>query len=127
MAFELLGGHLPFPGPEFQNQHLKEEPPLLARCPPLLASLVTECLFKAPEVRSTAANLLACLPLILRPPSPAAGQLQATNQAQAHMLANEATVQSAARSLGGRAPDKFGIREKFRWLAVAAWLLSQPR
>lgn len=102
MAFEMLSGRLPFPGPDFRSQHLTEDSPLLTGCSPLLASLVTECLFKSPEVRPTAANLLARLALILRPSSPGAGQLQAANQAQVQRLANEAAVQSAARSIGER-------------------------
>jgi eukaryotic-like serine/threonine-protein kinase len=82
MAFEMLMGHRPFPGPDipdFRSEHLTQDPPLLTGCPPLLASLVTECLFKAPEVRPTAANLLARLAVIPRPPSPGAGLLQAAN------------------------------------------------
>jgi len=98
MAFEMLSGRWPFVGPDFRSQHLNDDSPPLTGCPTLLASLVTECLFKAADVRPTAANLLARLALVFRPPSPGAGQLQAANQAQVQRFANEAAMHSAARS-----------------------------
>ena len=102
MAFEMLLGRWPFVGPDFRSQHLTEDPPPLTGCPPLLATLVTECLFKAADVRPTAANLLARLALILRPASPAASQLQEADQAQVQRVANEGAVQSAALSAAER-------------------------
>ena len=98
MAFEMLSGCWPFVGPDFRTQHLTEDSPSLTGCPALLASLVTECLFKAADVRPTAVNLLARLALILRPSSPGGGQLQAANQAHVQRLANEVAIQSAAHS-----------------------------
>jgi len=98
MAFEMLSGRWPFVGPDFRTQHLTADSPSLTGCPPLLASLVTECLFKAADVRPTATNILARIALILRPSSPEAGQLQAANQAQVQRFANEAALQSAVRS-----------------------------
>lgn len=98
MAFEILSGHWPFVGPDFRTQHLTEDPPSLTGCPALLASLVTECLFKAADVRPSAANLLVRLALTLRPSSPGAGQLQAANQAQIQRFGKEAALHSAARS-----------------------------
>ena len=98
MAFEMLAGHLPFRGPDFRDDHLNKEPPTLDDCPPLLASLVTECLLKAPEARPVAANVLARLATILRTRSPAAGHLQAANEAVVQGLSKGASTQSAARS-----------------------------
>lgn len=98
MAFEMLSGHWPFLGPDFRTQHLNVDAPALTGCPALLASLVTECLFKAADVRPSAANLLARLALIFRPLSPGASQLRAANQAQVEQLAKEASRRSAARS-----------------------------
>jgi hypothetical protein len=112
MAFEMLSGRWPFPGPDFRGQHLTEDSPSLIGCPALLASLVTECLFKAQEVRPTAANLLARLALIFRPSSPGAGQLQAANQAQAQRLANGVAAQSAARSAAERRREILGSARK---------------
>ncbi len=98
MAFEMLSGRRPFPGPDFRQQHLTEDPPLLTDCPAPLASVVTQCLLKAPEVRPRPADLLSRLPLILRPSSPAGGSLQAANAAHVRRLATETAAQSAARS-----------------------------
>jgi eukaryotic-like serine/threonine-protein kinase len=64
MAFQLLSGDLPFPGPgweDFHDQHLHAEPPALATASPRLAALIEECLYKAPEARPVPANLLARL------------------------------------------------------------------
>ena len=102
MAFEMLTGRWPFLGPDFRSQHLTEGSPPVTGCPVLLSSLVTECLFKAPEVRPTPANLLARLATILRPSSPGAGQLQAANQVQVQRAASDAALHSAARSAAER-------------------------
>jgi serine/threonine-protein kinase len=123
MAFEMLSGRWPFVGPDFRTQHLTDDLPSLTGCPALLASLVTECLFKAPEVRPTPANLLARLSLILRPSSPGAGQLQAANQAQIQQLAREATKQSAARSAAERRREI--VASATEALAIVAERLAQ--
>ena len=83
MAFEMLEGHRPFPGPtapDFRAQHLSQPPPTLAGCPPSLASLVTECMYKQPQARPSATNILARLRASQQAPSPAAARLQAINQ-----------------------------------------------
>lgn len=101
MAFELLMGNLPFPGPDFPGDHLtKDSPPVGG--PALLASLVTECMFKAPEVRPPAGNILARLSLIPNSSSPAARQLQAANQTVVQQIASEEARRSAARSVAER-------------------------
>jgi serine/threonine-protein kinase len=72
MAFEMLEGHLPFPGPyvsDFRDQHLHTRPPKLTACSDALAALVTECLYKPPETRPSAANLHARLERMSRPRS----------------------------------------------------------
>ncbi|MEU6646648.1 serine/threonine-protein kinase [Saccharomonospora sp. NPDC046836] len=64
LAYELLEGTLPFTGPndhDYQDQHLHGTPPPLATAPPLLAALITECLYKAPQARPAAGNVLARL------------------------------------------------------------------
>jgi serine/threonine-protein kinase len=64
LAYELLKGTRPFIGPaehDYQEQHLHGTPPPLATAPPLLAALVTECLYKAPQARPAAGNVLARL------------------------------------------------------------------
>lgn len=61
MAYELLEGDLPFPGPnveDFRQQHTQEDPPQLKRTSSALTSLVKECLFKSPEARPSPQNIL---------------------------------------------------------------------
>ena len=80
MAFELFKGRLPFPGPNFREQHLNQNAPVIDGCPPSFAGLVNECLFKAQSARPTPANIFARLMSIQKPVSPAAGRLQAVNK-----------------------------------------------
>jgi serine/threonine-protein kinase len=101
-AYELLSGHWPFLGPDFRTQHLHDETAPLAGIPVSLASIVTECLFKAPEARPTPASLLARLPLITKPTSPAAEQLQAANRTQIELKSREKASQSMAISTAER-------------------------
>src|SRR5437588_1737878 len=54
IAFELLQGQRPFSGPapwDYQDQHLNRPSPPLAGCPPSIAALVTECLYKPSRAR----------------------------------------------------------------------------
>lgn len=83
MAQEMLTGHLPFTGPgwtEFHEQHVRDKPPALTGVPAPVASLVDECLYKAPEARPTPTNLLARLERANTPSSPAAARLQEVQQ-----------------------------------------------
>ncbi len=64
IAYELLTGKLPFPGPateDFRDQHLHADPPRLTGVSARLAALIGECLYKAPGARPTPANLQARL------------------------------------------------------------------
>lgn len=98
LAFELLQGHWPFPGPDFREQHLNQPSPPLVGCPPALATLVTECLFKPPQARPTPANILARLQASQRPSSSAAARLQAANQKIVDGQAKEGAAMSAQSS-----------------------------
>ena len=98
MAFELLQGALPFPGPDFREQHLNQPPPPVTGCPPTLASLVNECLFKAAAARPTPTNILARLRASQKPPSPAAAKLQAANKSVVEKQGREAARMSAEQS-----------------------------
>jgi eukaryotic-like serine/threonine-protein kinase len=83
MAWEMLMGELPFPGPdwpEFREQHLHQKPADLTAVPAAFASLVDECLFKPAEARPAATNLLARLERANTPSSPAAARLQEAQQ-----------------------------------------------
>lgn len=64
MAFEMLQGRKPFPGPhieDYREQHLHQEPPSIDVGTPILRGIVTEALFKAAGARPSPANLLARL------------------------------------------------------------------
>ena len=98
IAFEILEGTLPFPGPDYRQQHLNQPPPATSGCPPSLASLVNECLFKPSAARPTPANILARLQESRRPPSPAAAKLQMVNKSVVEKRAEEGAKMSAQQS-----------------------------
>ncbi|WP_175486255.1 serine/threonine-protein kinase [Geodermatophilus poikilotrophus] len=61
MAFELLAGERPFPGPEvfdFREQHLQGAPPRLEGVSPQLGAIVQDCLAKPQQARPTPSSLL---------------------------------------------------------------------
>jgi serine/threonine-protein kinase len=96
MAYEILTGQVPFPGPDFRAQHLTLDPPAPS-LPVALASIVIECLYKAPGSRPTAANVVTRLPGVLRPASGALARLQAANQAVVVAGSKAAAAESAAK------------------------------
>lgn len=102
MAFELHQGHWPFPGPDFREQHLNQKPPTLVGCGPSIASLVTECLSKAPQARPTPANILMRLRKSQQPSSPAAAALQAAYQQVVDQQAEAGAMDSAQKSTAMR-------------------------
>ena len=110
MAFEILAGERPFAGPDFREQHLNAPAPPLSGVPPAIASLVAECLYKAPEARPTAANVAARLRNAQQATSPAAARLQA---------ANEAIVQQRAQA-AARSSANLSSEERRQQLAGAA-------
>jgi serine/threonine protein kinase len=59
--YEVLVGHLPFPGPateNFREQHLHEVAPPIGNIPTALDSLVRECLYKSPQARPVPSSLI---------------------------------------------------------------------
>ncbi|MFF8271366.1 serine/threonine-protein kinase [Streptomyces sp. NPDC016562] len=95
IAYELLKGTRPFNGPHehnYQEQHLHGTPPPLTTAPGLLASLVTECLYRAPQGRPAAGNVLERLSRI--PATTLTGGLAA--------LAEANRVEAASRSQADR-------------------------
>ena len=64
IAYELITGEGPFNGPaehDYREQHLHQEAAPLTGSPPLLATLVAECLFKTSNARPTAKHVLSRL------------------------------------------------------------------
>ena len=109
-AFELLQGHRPFPGPaisDYREQHLNRMPPSLVGSAPSIATLVTECLSKAPQARPTPANILPRLRKSQQPASPAAAQLQAVNQMIVDKQAQAGAIASAQKSTEERRRELF--------------------
>lgn len=98
MAFELIQGRLPFQGPDFRQQHLNEKHPSLSRCPPWLASIITECLYKPAAARPSAASILLRLRSGVKPLSPAAERLRQVHYAVVERQGEEAAKISAERS-----------------------------
>lgn len=99
VAYELVAGALPFTGPaveDFREQHMREAPPDLADAPAALAGLITECLFKAPTARPSAANLAARLASVSTPP-PSAGLSALRDVGRALTRARAADDTTAAR------------------------------
>jgi hypothetical protein len=102
VAFEILSGRLPFPGPSFEDfrqQHLHDNPPTLPGAPPLLAGLIGECLIPAPQARPRPANIVRRLQGITpSTPSPALQRLQEASLAETERQAEAERHKSAARS-----------------------------
>ncbi|MGW1616507.1 serine/threonine-protein kinase [Streptomyces sp. NPDC002285] len=104
LAYDLLEGAPPFTGPyehDYQDQHLHGAVPPLATAPPLLAALITECLFRAPQGRPVAGNVLARLGQI--PAAPLSGGLAALAQANQGAVARQAEAdrRASAHATGG--------------------------
>lgn len=90
IAYELLAGAWPFPGPDFRDQHLTQAPPTLSAGTPRLRTLVEECLWKPPASRPSAANLLARLATAAETPtSPGASKLAEANSIESERLSRD--------------------------------------
>lgn len=108
MAWETLIGHCPFPGPGWEDyceQHLHGNPPRLDDAPPALASLILECLRKAPGARPSPKSLPTRLLHLSGPSSPGASRLRAANrdavvqESQADAAASSAASEAQRRKL----------------------------
>jgi hypothetical protein len=98
MAYEMVAGALPFPGPDFRDQHLHKDPPRLVDVPPAFASSVDECLYKAPQARPRAANIRARLDRVSSAGSPGLARLQEVNREEVRRRGTVSREQSAGRS-----------------------------
>ncbi|GLY24821.1 serine/threonine-protein kinase [Micromonospora sp. NBRC 101691] len=102
LAYELLAGTRPFRGPgkgDFRDQHLHHEPPPLDGVSISLASLVEECLYKAPQTRPSPSNLSARLERAAHTsPSGGLALLRRANRAEIARRGEEARAAERARS-----------------------------
>ncbi|WP_231982766.1 serine/threonine-protein kinase [Nocardia sp. 852002-20019_SCH5090214] len=101
MAFEMLAGHRPFPGPayeDFRQQHLHGDVPELSSAPAGLAALVDECLYKAAAARPTPANFRVRLDRVRDNANSGGGlaQLEEANQAEVRRRSEESRKRSEA-------------------------------
>ena len=106
MAFEMVAGLLPFPGPtpeDLRDQHLHQDPPPLVDVPPAFAALVDECLYKAPQARPRAANVRIRLEQVPESaPSPGLARLQEVNHEEVRRRGSVSRQQSVERSEADR-------------------------
>jgi serine/threonine protein kinase len=110
MAFEMLRGNRPFPGPGFEDyreQHLHTEPPPLDAGPALLRAIVTESLFKAPGARPSPANLLARLRRSEQQQSSGLTKLSEAHLGEVAKRSESERLESAARSEAERRVNLF--------------------
>jgi eukaryotic-like serine/threonine-protein kinase len=85
VAFELLEGQRPFPGPsveDFRSQHLQGLPPEVKHGRAALRGLISECLLKEASARPTVANVLHRLGRLGEPLPRGLAQLHEANAQQ---------------------------------------------
>ena len=98
VAYHLLAGNPPFVGPDYRKQHLDHTPPAIPGIAPGMASLVDECLVKAPEARPNPETILSRLKQAHRPQTEAARRLQEANSHVVRQQVERASIESAAQS-----------------------------
>ncbi|GLZ37200.1 serine/threonine-protein kinase [Actinokineospora sp. NBRC 105648] len=102
IAYELLSGAPPFTGGyvhELREAHLHGDVPHLVSAPAVLAALVEECLYKSPQARPNAVNLVKRLERAAeQAASPGLAALQESNRAQAVSKAASVRAESVAQS-----------------------------
>lgn len=111
VAYHLLAGCPPFVGPEshdYRRQHLHDTPAPIPNIAPEMASLVDECLTKAPEARPNPESILSRLKRVGGSQTEAARRLQEANSRVVRRRAERASIESAAQSERER---KRGLRE----------------
>jgi serine/threonine-protein kinase len=57
----MFSGARPFAGPDFRDQHLRQQAPALSNAPMSFTALVAASLYKSPQARPTPADLLVRL------------------------------------------------------------------
>ncbi len=127
IAYELVAGERPFPGPQFEDyheQHLGEDAPALSAAPGRLASVVGECLYKSPSTRPSAANLLARLRKIAETPvSVGLARLQEAHVSEVQRRSEAARAESVARTERERRDE--AARDAQRGLAAMTGQLCE--
>lgn len=118
MGFELLEGRRPFDGTreDLRDHHLYTDAPAPS-VGPVLAAMVQECLFKAPEARPGATNLLAKLVN--------ARDHAADSRWERLAWANHAEVQRRAEREAATAREQTELKRRDRLFSAAEWSWSR--
>ncbi|MFG3323271.1 serine/threonine-protein kinase [Streptomyces sp. NPDC048171] len=111
IAYELLTGDLPFVGPDMyklREQHLHAAPPPMTGVRPGIATLIDQCLHKAPGARPSAASVLSRLTQ-LEKARPAGGlaALQKAAHVEVQRQGEAARTESAARTEAERRTELY--------------------
>ncbi|MFG2334697.1 serine/threonine-protein kinase [Streptomyces sp. NPDC048604] len=115
LAYELLEATTPFTGPyehDYRDQHLHGTPPPLTTAPALLAALITECLYRAPQGRPAAGNVLERLSRI--PTASLSGGLAALAEANRAEAARRAEADRQASAEATEAERRRDLLEAAR-------------
>ena len=116
LAYELVAGQRPFSGPreaDFRDQHLHNDPSELPRTvPTALQSLITQCLYKAPEARPTPGTVLTRLQTDLNHSLQAVQRLQEANLAVVEQRAEAQRGLSIAETEALRRAELFETAEQ---------------
>ncbi len=106
IAFELLGGHVPFPGPteeEFREQHLSEPPPDLLGVSDRVVALIKSCLSKQAMSRPTASEVRDRLSSIDESPAiPALARLDRIERQEVERQTDAAVLEAKRIALDER-------------------------
>jgi len=110
IGYEMLAGERPFADGSIQGlreAHLHADPPPLDGVPTVLATLIDECQYKAPQTRPSPANFRARLDRHQAKVETSAGlaQLQEANHAEVQRRAEAARQASQARTASERRAD----------------------
>jgi hypothetical protein len=119
MAYEMLAGARPFPGPrteDFHEQHLHQVPEPIPGLTAGLDALVTECLYKPPVTRPRAANVVARLSAAADRAAESSGlaMLGDVNRQEARRYSQAAAQASVQQSAAER-------RSQIHATAVSSW------
>ena len=110
VAYQLCSGEIPFLGPEphdYRLQHLEESPEPIAEIPTAMASLIENCLMKAPGARPAPDAILSWLRRPLKPQSVAEGRLQEANARVVRGRLERTRIESAKQSERERKKELF--------------------
>lgn len=112
IMYELFTGRRPYNGPNFREEHLHKKAASMDGVSASIAALGEECLYKAPEARPTAANMVARLNRIKdKPNTRGRSKLSSANLMEVKRKSEEAQIQSQKVSEEERRKALFDVAE----------------